>query len=73
MSFSDLTAAQKDWLEEDEHLWRRAYEIVARHDNLDVSGVYHTLVNFKRSPGERLRRGLSHGRLRPQHGRTSRS
>jgi hypothetical protein len=35
---------------------------VALNATLDVSDVYHTLRNFQRSPEERLRRGLRHGR-----------
>ncbi|GMV14569.1 MAG: hypothetical protein HS104_42260 [Polyangiaceae bacterium] len=45
-----------------EPLWRRAYAIVARHPELDASDVFHTLVNLSRTPSERLRRGLLHGR-----------
>ena len=41
-----------------------AHRIVAQNPNLDPSDVYHTLRNFQRSPEERLRRGLRHGRTR---------
>ena len=40
----------------------------ARHPELDVSGLYHTLRNMERSPAERLARGLAHGKLRPRLG-----
>jgi hypothetical protein len=59
-----LSDDQQRWLEADEALWRRAHGIVARQPDLDVGDVYHTLKNFQRSPSERLRRGLRHGRAR---------
>lgn len=61
----ELTSEQRAWLERDEALWRRAHDIARAHPELDVSGVYHTLINFERPPQERLARGLAHGRLRP--------
>lgn len=61
---SQLTEEQRQWVIEHEALWRRAYEIVKRHPELDPSGVYHVLCNLRRTPGQRLKRGL-HGRLRP--------
>ena len=63
--------AQRAWLIADELLWRRAHEIVRLHPQLDPSGVYHTLNNLRRSPAERLRRGLAHGRLRAQRKRAA--
>jgi hypothetical protein len=62
---SELSEANRLWLVADEAIWARSHEIVRRHPDLDVSGVYHTLKNFQRSPGERLRRGLAHARLGP--------
>jgi len=59
-----LSEEQRAWLDADEALWRRAHEIVARHPGVDVSGVHHVLKNLHRSPEHRLRRGLTHGRLR---------
>ena len=47
--------------------WARARSIVERYPHLDVSGVYHALCNLDRSPEERLRRGLAHGRLGTEH------
>jgi hypothetical protein len=58
-----LSAQQRAWIVEREALWRRATAIAAQHPGMDVVGVYHVLCNLKRSPEERLRRGL--GRLRP--------
>jgi hypothetical protein len=63
----DWSPEQRALAEQLEPLWRRAYAIVARHPELDVSDVFHTLVNLKRSPSERLRRGLFHGRAGAQH------
>lgn len=59
-----LSREERAWLEADETLWQRAYRIVSRNPELDPSDVYHTLRNFLRSPSERLRRGLRHGRTR---------
>lgn len=62
----DMSAEDQAWLAEDEALWREAHSLAQRHPQLDVSGLYHTLKNFRRSPAERLRRGLAHARLRPR-------
>lgn len=60
---SHLTDEQRRQVTEAEALWRRAMVIAARHPGMDVSGVYHVLQNLRRTPEERLRRGLN-GRLR---------
>ncbi|HWZ91310.1 MAG TPA: hypothetical protein VNW92_20755 [Polyangiaceae bacterium] len=57
-----LSQTERAWLIADEKLWQRAHRIVAGTHELDVGDVYHTLRNFQRSPAERLRRGLRHGR-----------
>jgi hypothetical protein len=44
--------------------WQRAYDIVRAQPNVDVGDVYHALRCLELSPAERLRRGLSRGRLR---------
>jgi hypothetical protein len=54
----DLSDAEKAWVEDNERLWARAHAIAARHPGMDVSLVYHTLVNLRRTPEERLARGL---------------
>jgi hypothetical protein len=64
MDLESLTPAEREWLAADEALWQRAHRIVAQNAALDPSDVYHTLRNFQRSPEERLRRGLRHGRTR---------
>jgi hypothetical protein len=58
-----LDQGQRTWVIEHEALWRRAAAIARKYPDLDPSGVYHVLCNLRRSPEERLRRGL--GRLRP--------
>jgi hypothetical protein len=60
----ELTESELEWLREDEALWQAAHRLAQRFPELDSSGLYHTLVNFRRSPSERLRRGLAHARLR---------
>jgi len=61
--FHDLDAEQRAWLLHSESLWRRAYTIVAERPDLDAGDVYHSLRCQELSPAERLRRGLSRGRL----------
>jgi hypothetical protein len=56
----ELTESEKVWVLENERVWQRAHRIVAKHPDLDVSLVYHTLINLRRSPEERLARGLAH-------------
>jgi hypothetical protein len=63
--FDELDERERAWVRENEALWRQAHAIVARHaaaqptaGGLDVSLVYHTLVNFRRTPEQRLERGL---------------
>jgi hypothetical protein len=57
------TEEERTWAIEAEALWRRAMAIAERHPGMDVSGVYHVLQNLRRTPEERLWRGLN-GRLR---------
>ena len=64
MDVESLTPAELEWLTADEALWQRAHRIVEENPGLDASDVYHTLRNFQRSPAERLKRGLRHGRAR---------
>jgi hypothetical protein len=47
-----------------ETLWRRAHLIAAGHPDADPGDVYHVLRCLELEPIERLRRGLSRGRLR---------
>jgi hypothetical protein len=56
--------AARAWKERHERLWAEALRIVAEKPELDVSGVYHVLCNLERTPEDRLRKGLSRGRLR---------
>lgn len=69
MNVSEPSESERAWLEVDAERWRRAYAIVARRPDLDVSGVYHVICNLERSPTERLRRGLAHGRAFRAHSR----
>jgi hypothetical protein len=64
-----LTTEERAWLARDERRWRRAYEIVRRAPDLDVGGVYRVLRNLDKSPTERLRAALQHGRLFSVHRR----
>lgn len=64
-----LSSEERAWLERDERRWRRAHEIAARHPGMDPSGVYRVLRNLEKSPSERLRAALQHGRLFRTHAR----
>jgi hypothetical protein len=70
MSDADsLTAEQRAWLARDEERWRRAHEIAHRELDVDVAGVYRVLRNLEKTPSERLRAALQHGRLFGLHRR----
>ncbi|MDZ4683440.1 MAG: hypothetical protein SH850_00025 [Planctomycetaceae bacterium] len=62
--FDGLTPDQRAWAEHSEHLWQRAHAIVGADTTIDVGDVYHALRALELTPTERLRRGLSRGRLR---------
>lgn len=61
MRYEDLTEPEQAWVRDNERLWARAHAIAARHPGMDASLVYHALVNLRRSPEERLARGLVRG------------
>jgi hypothetical protein len=60
---ASLTPAERAWLIADEQRWRRAQRIAERHPGVDAGGVYRVLRNLEKTPTERLRAGLAHGRL----------
>jgi hypothetical protein len=57
-----LASEDERWLAKGRALWLETTEIAAHSPDVDLSGVYHVLWNLERSPSERLRRGLQHGR-----------
>jgi len=61
----DLTSEQRDEILRSEALWRKAHGIVEHRPTLDVGDVYHVLRNLELTPAERLRRGLTRVRARP--------
>jgi hypothetical protein len=61
----ELTPEQLQWLEQDLSLRQQAAAL-ARELGRDESDVYHQLKQLRRSPRERLRIGLEHGRRRPR-------
>lgn len=61
MRFEELDETEQAWARDHEALWQRAHAIVRKHPHLDASLVYHTLVNMRRTPAERLARGLVRG------------
>ncbi|MCA9599539.1 MAG: hypothetical protein KC776_39795 [Myxococcales bacterium] len=65
----DLTPEQRAWIVADEERWQRAHSIAARHAGVDVGGIYHVLRNLEKTPSERLRAALRHGRLFRVHAR----
>jgi hypothetical protein len=65
----DLTNEERAWLMNDGERWDRARLIASQHPGMDASGVYHVLRNLQKTPSERLRTALAHGRLFGSHGR----
>lgn len=59
-----LTPAEREWARHSEALWRRAHALATEAPELDPGDVYHALRCLELAPAERLRRGLSRGRLR---------
>lgn len=59
-----FTDSERAWAEHSESLWKRAHEIAREHPTVDAGDVYHALRCLELEPAERLRRGLSRGRLR---------
>jgi hypothetical protein len=63
---SDLSPEERDWVVANEARWRRAHAIAAQNPGLDPGDIYHVLCTYHETPTERLRRSLSHARLRPR-------
>jgi hypothetical protein len=59
----ELSPEEREWLIADERRWRRADELAERNCGVDVGGIYRVLRNLEKTPAERLRSALSHGRL----------
>jgi hypothetical protein len=62
-SLDSLTPEQHAWLVADEKRWQRAHNIAERHPGVDAGGVYRVLRNLEKTPSERLKAALMHGRL----------
>lgn len=60
----DLTEEQREWALASERRWRLAHALAVRVPGTDPGDVYHALRCQELPPTERLRRGLSRGRLR---------
>ena len=63
-AFDALTPDEQEWARGSEQLWQQAHSIAKAHPEVDAGDVYHALRCLELSPAERLRRGLSRGRLR---------
>jgi len=59
-----LSREQRDWALHSAKRWEQAYALTERHPEHDPSDVFHALRCLELSPAERLRNGLSRGRLR---------
>jgi len=59
---AELSPEDRAWLIADEKRWREAYAIAER-SGVDASGVYRVLRNLEKTPTQRLRAALQHGRL----------
>ena len=66
--FAPLTPAQQAWAEHSAALWSEAHVIAAANPGLDPGDVYHALRSLELAPAERLRRGLTRVRHRPDAG-----
>ncbi len=60
---AELTAEQRSLLDKEACLRSQAAKL-AEKENLDPGDVYHQLKQFSRTPMQRLRLGLGHGRHR---------
>jgi hypothetical protein len=60
----EWTNEERQWALHSEALWARAYRIAATHPGVDAGDIYHALRCLELAPAERLRQGLSRGRLR---------
>jgi len=58
-----LSPLQRALARHSESLWRQAHAIAARFPGTDPGDLYHALRCLELEPSERLRRGLSRGRL----------
>ena len=63
-SSQEISPAELQWVLEDNELRARARAFARKHGR-DEEGIYRTMKNLRRTPAERLRIGLLHGRLRP--------
>lgn len=60
---ASLTPEERAWVIEDEKRWRQAHSIATEYRGIDAGGIYRVLRNLEKTPAERLRAGLMHGRL----------
>ena len=63
-AFRDLSDPERAIARHSESLWRQAYQIARDNPGVDPGDIYHALRCLEIEPAERLRRGLSRGRLR---------
>ena len=63
-----LTPDQQAWAEHSAALWCEAHVIACANPGLDPGDVYHALRSLELAPAERLRRGLTRVRNRPDVG-----
>jgi len=58
-----LTAEERAWVARDEAHRKKALALAERNPGVDVDGIYRVLRNLEKTPTERLRAALYHGRL----------
>ena len=63
-----LTPDQQAWLDHSAALWSEAHVIAAANPGVDPGDVYQALRSLELAPAERLRRGLTRVRHRPDAG-----
>jgi hypothetical protein len=63
MTPDSVTPEEHEWLVMDERRWQRAHQVAKRHPGVEVAGVYRVLRNLEKTPSQRLRAAMIHGRL----------
>jgi hypothetical protein len=58
-----LSSEEQAWIARDNAFRQRAKAIAEQNPGVDADGIYRVLRNLEKTPTERLRAALYHGRL----------
>ena len=64
VALDELSEQERAEAVHSEAIWQRAYQLARTHPGIDPGDIYHALRALELEPSDRLRRGLSRGRLR---------